>query len=261
VATRRKADFSRVFGTLASIFKNVPDDKIADLQDALDVDAAGDNWNSEDGRTRNDPVGREEAASGGGATRMVAAYSDVTRQEGISADYAAMGDRLSDLEKSFNALAGVVMEAVKAGNLPFPKGDAERYTAKAQDDEERADEEDGEADDTAKSKMRVMNVPALMRELAGYSKGSNKSGLTVPPDFASHLAKGGLDVSAVLATEIERMPLHDAITCKSIYARMRSGHMDLATRSLSTASDNVKVAFAKAGLVAHSESNIALKRI
>jgi hypothetical protein len=255
-----KSDFGKVFAAMSRITAKASEDDLKDLEDALDIDApARDNWNGSDRNVENNPTGSEERMSGGGGAEMVNRYSDPTPQSSAAA-YDEFSARLDGVEEAVKSIAKFIEASIKGGNLPFPKNDAERFTSKAEDED--ASEEDEREDDSASEKsMRSFSVPKLMQHLSSLSKGSNKSGLQPAPDFGASLVKGGPDVSAVLASEIEHMPLHDAITCKSLYMKMKAGHMDLATRALASASDNVKTAFAKAGLVARSEMQVSLKRI
>src|SRR5690349_1779471 len=95
-------DFSRLFAAVTRVFQKATEDDLANLEDALDIPIHGDNWNSQDGRTANNPRGALEAASGEGGQRMVNRYSDPQPQSGISADY--VDARFTEIEKALTAV-------------------------------------------------------------------------------------------------------------------------------------------------------------
>jgi hypothetical protein len=58
-------NFGKTFAAVSRIFSTAKAEDLADLEDALDVPAAGDNWNSQDGRVANNPTGATESARRG----------------------------------------------------------------------------------------------------------------------------------------------------------------------------------------------------
>src|SRR5690242_656756 len=96
-------DFSKMFAIVSRVFRKASEDDLRDLEDALSVDVAADNWNQRrsDGETKNNTTGPMESASGKGADQMVGRYSDPQPQSGISADYA---ERFEQMEKAIIAI-------------------------------------------------------------------------------------------------------------------------------------------------------------
>lgn len=125
-----KLDFSKLFGQVAAVFKSVPEDKLADLADALDHAGAAripDMWNEPRGEhkapSRAEIVtGPAEPMSSRGADKMIREYSDLASQSGLTEVYASFERILADFSKSmkadfdrrFTPLAEVVSDLVKA---------------------------------------------------------------------------------------------------------------------------------------------------
>src|SRR5690242_7113381 len=124
-----KLDFSKLFGQLTAVFKSVPEDKLADLADALDHAGAAripDMWNEPRGEhkapSRAEIVtGPAEPMSSRGADKMIREYSDLAVQSGLTEVYASFERILADFGKSmkadfdrrFTPLADVVSDLVK----------------------------------------------------------------------------------------------------------------------------------------------------
>lgn len=208
MATR---NFSRLFAAVARSFQKASEDDLRDLEDALDIPVHGDAWNSQDGRTENNPRGALEAASGEGGQRMVNRYSDPQPQTGVSADY--VNARFEEVEKALTAVAQLIAESMKAGNnplfpnQPFPRSDEAKFSyaaKKAEDDEadddsdESEDEADAEKALSGKGVLTVGGVPGLMRQLSKKASQPVKElTLRQPPNMAV-IKKSHFDLEAAL---------------------------------------------------------------
>lgn len=122
-------NYNKLFGSLLSILKAAPGDKLADLKDAIDHDGVqdiDDMWDGKNGEheapSRAQIVtGPSESASGAGAGKMVREYSDFARQDGLTGLYDRINGWVEDFRKGMSrqqrqigALAGVVSDMSKS---------------------------------------------------------------------------------------------------------------------------------------------------
>jgi hypothetical protein len=203
---------SKLLASVARMFKAMPDDAVADLEDVFEKANLGDGpvpgvdqWNADDIlKPLREKLGlsvSQEAMSGGGAETMVARYSaDTQPGNSVNVRYAelariiaAVVDKVTDLEKSngqngkaITAIAELLSTGMRK-NERFPASEAKRA---GEEDDERDEEREDEKDEAAKAAtVHVSSVPEMMRALMGLSRGSGTSGLAVPPDFGTALLK------------------------------------------------------------------------
>jgi hypothetical protein len=95
-----RPSMASLFAGLASVFKSIPDDKVEDLKDVLDT------WNEPGGEHKNPSradivTGPAERASGDGAPKMIAEYSQPAPQQGLTGQYQEFQRMLDGWGKSF----------------------------------------------------------------------------------------------------------------------------------------------------------------
>jgi hypothetical protein len=96
----QKLNSAAMLTRFATFFKAVPNEKLADIADALDQ------WNEPDGQHKNPSraqivTGPAERASGDGAVKMVGEYSRVVPQQGLTGQYGEFQAMLDSWAKSF----------------------------------------------------------------------------------------------------------------------------------------------------------------
>lgn len=123
-----KLDTATLFAKFGAFFKAIPNDKMEDITDVIDM------WNEKDGEHKNPGrgeivTGPAERMSGDGAPKMIAEYSSPAPQQGLTQQYQEFQRMLDGWAKSFTdklnpvlskhdkaitALVGVFSEMQKA---------------------------------------------------------------------------------------------------------------------------------------------------
>ena len=134
--------WSQAVAAILALGKSIPQDKIDDLADVIDIDAS-----VADGISRNYvdrvpsrqeiPVSPTTSASGAGAEQLPKWSSDPATQSGIAELYrrfSAMMEQFSELKKSQMDVVNCLQEFVKS-NARFPDGEDEDSSADDDDEE------------------------------------------------------------------------------------------------------------------------------
>lgn len=231
---RKNMDVSRLVGSLISMFKAVPADKLEDLTDALDSGApvGTDLWNGGDRNPnqRRSPTGRPLAASGSGGAEAVAEYSsdrgavvpgttghgdgNVRSYDELAGELVATKSRVAELEKgqmaiatAFSALLGMSKNA-KLGKADDAPGPVER------DGNYREDEDE----DVEKSGIHSMTIAQMMDAVSGRAR---QAGHATPPNFAMLKARvAGDDLSGLTTDEA-----NDVLALRQRMAAYQAGHI------------------------------------
>lgn len=253
---------SRLLSAMLKMLSKSDAETVADIEDALDVKTESDQFNVADhGNKPRTPTGPAEAMSGQGAEKFISDYAtDHTQDQGLVQAYAGLAQALADqnkrvagVEKSLSAIARFIAQSVGKSDA------AETFGAGVDDDEDEDDEEDkNESDDrkesSAKSGMRTLSIPQLMRELSGYSR-SGVKGLATPPTFIK--AASGPSTREKLSDAIDTLIGSDHLQAVTLCSRMHLAQNNEEARqafvnSLAKSSFPVQQAFAKAGIVSTS---------
>lgn len=110
-----------LMSSLASVFKAIPNDKLDDLKDVVDM------WNEPGGDHKNPSraqivTGPAQRASGDGAPKMIAEYASPAPQEGMTAQYAEFQRMMDGWGKSFSEKLAAQLNPVLARHDTALKG-------------------------------------------------------------------------------------------------------------------------------------------
>jgi hypothetical protein len=252
-----RAPMSKLFTSLANIFKAADSEAMRDLSEALDTPSVSDMFNSGDhGNCPRTPTGPAESASGSGAERMIQTYSPDTQQgNALTAAYTQMGEALAFLntrmeksERSVKAIATLLATAMGKGKEAAEMFDAE--------DSEDDDDDKKDKDAAEKGRVRVADVGGvvgLMQSLMSVSKANVPDSLVTPPNLAV-VRKAGTSIQDVLdADDGSTFPFHARMELASIQSALSNldGGMMRATHLnnlLKRASEPTREVLMKAGI-------------